>query len=124
MLLIVRGSGDAGNDPENSAQPVVHPINRICDPAASTTVPALPFQDGIEEAARSRRRRHGVQDAGMSLFLESRFPQKLPRVRIVGQGAFALGAVAGFVAILGRFHSADGYVEAGDPVPPAVEALA
>ena len=125
MLLVVRRARDARNDAEDGAQSVVHAVNRVGDPTAAAPVPALAFQDGVENTARSGGgRRHRVQDAGVRFFLEGGFAQKLLRVGIVGESAFALGAITRFVAILRRFHPANGDVEPGHPVPPAIEFLA
>src|ERR1700686_1388877 len=125
MLLIVRGTRDAGDDAKDGAESVVHTVNRVGHPTAAASVPAFAFQDGVENTARSRgRRSHRVQDARMRFFLEGGFAQKLLRVGIVGESAFALGAITRFMAVFRRFHPANGDVEPSHPVPPAIELLA
>ena len=59
-----------------------------------------------------------------AFFLEGGFAQKFLRVGIVRESAFALRAITRFMAILRRFHPANGDVETGHPVPPAIELLA
>ena len=88
-------------------------------------MPAFAFQDSIENTSRTRRGRcHRVEDARVRFFLEGGFAQKLLRVRIVGESAFALGAITRFMAIFRRFHPTNGHVESRHPVPPAIKFLA
>ena len=43
MLLIIGCAGDTGNDSEDSAEPIIHSVNRVRHPAATTSMPAFAF---------------------------------------------------------------------------------
>ena len=63
----------------------------------------------VERGARSGGggRRHGVENAGVRLFLERGFVQEFQGIGIVRESALALGTVTRFVLVLGRFHPAN-----------------
>ena len=122
MLLVVGRSRYAGDNAEDRAESVVHPINRIGHPTAAPSVPPFAFQNGIEQSARPRRGRHRVQGPGVGLFLQRAFPQKIPDIIFAGQSAVPLVAKLRFMFFFGGFHPPDGDIGAGDFVPPAIQA--
>ncbi len=53
MLLVIGRAGHAGNDAEDRAETVVHAVNRVRHPTAAASVPALAFQDLVEQTLRA-----------------------------------------------------------------------
>ena len=53
MLLVIGRPGDAGDDAEDRAESIVHPVDGVRHPAAAASVPAFAFQDRVEETLRA-----------------------------------------------------------------------
>ena len=53
VLLVIGRAGHAGDDAEDCAQAVVHPVNCVRHPAAAAAMPAFAFQNRIEQALRA-----------------------------------------------------------------------
>src|ERR1700730_8078256 len=112
MLLIIRGSGDPGNDSKDGTKPVVNAVNSVRYPAAAAPVPAFPLQDCVENIFRIGRARHHIQSAGMLLFLERAGSQKFLHVLFVSQSALTLGAKFPLVLFFRGFHPSNGDIGA------------
>jgi hypothetical protein len=50
MLLVIGRPGDARDNAEDRAESIVHPVYRVRHPTATASVPALAFQDRVEES--------------------------------------------------------------------------
>src|SRR3954471_12587985 len=109
MLLIVRRAGYTRDDAEHGAESVVHAVNRVRNPAAASAVPAFALQNGVERSARSGGSGGGpgVENAGVSFFLERGFAEKFLGVGIAGERAFALGTVTRFMPVFRGLHPAN-----------------
>ena len=60
----------------------------------------------------------------MRFLLDGALAQEIPHILFSGQGTVTLVAKLRFMPFFGRFHSANGDIGAGHPVPPAIEPAA
>src|SRR5437016_2774200 len=97
MLLIVGRAGDAGNNSKDRAKSVVHAINSVCHPTAAAAMPALAFQNCVEDSAWAELRHHCLQSACVRFFFECAFAQKILYVVLARENTLTLVAELGFV---------------------------
>src|SRR5437667_638218 len=121
MLLIVRRTGDAGDNSEYGAETIVHSINCVGHPTAAAPVPAFAFQNGVEHRPWSELRHHCLQRAGVRFFFDRGLPEKISYVMFTGKDALALVAKCGFVFFFRRLHSTNCNLGPERAIEPALQ---
>src|SRR5438874_9649186 len=102
MLLIVGCARDTRYDSKHCAESIIHTINCVRHPAASASMPAFTFQDGVEHRTRTGLGSHCAQDSRMRFFLQRAFPQEFLDVLFARQGAISLIVKLRFVPFFRR----------------------
>ena len=102
-----RGSRYTGNDTEDSAQSVIHAVDGITDPAASSAMPAFAFQDTADRGFRrvGLRTCDGREGLPVLLLVGQGLSHNLLGRRIVERLKLVL--IPRDVAVLVRLHPAD-----------------